>query len=187
MRGNSRRPQSKWLVHYLQGGNSNCRQRGNLIVANHGESGTGAKVAKDRTGPDLDERPSISLFTEPGDSCRQINPFSPTRRRPTVDYSLVAGDAQRHQFQACLPYGHHAQYQSFYVRKLRKPCQNLGRAGDRYGVLASGKLWKGGRDLNSETFRWNPAGANPAWQSWTCSPKRVLRGGGATHPAKRRQ
>jgi hypothetical protein len=23
----------------------------------------------------------------------------------------------------------------------------------RYGVLASGKLWKGGRDSNSETFR----------------------------------
>src|SRR5208337_2735903 len=23
----------------------------------------------------------------------------------------------------------------------------------RYGVLASGKLWEGGRDLNSETFR----------------------------------
>ena len=35
MRGNSKRPQSKRLVHYLQGGNSNCRQRGNLIVANH--------------------------------------------------------------------------------------------------------------------------------------------------------
>ena len=23
----------------------------------------------------------------------------------------------------------------------------------KYGVLASGKLWEGGRDLNSETFR----------------------------------
>ena len=34
MRGNSKRPQSKRLVHYLQGGNSNCRQRENLIVAN---------------------------------------------------------------------------------------------------------------------------------------------------------
>src|SRR5208337_3546993 len=26
-------------------------------------------------------------------------------------------------------------------------------SGVRYGVLASGKLWEGGRDLNSETFR----------------------------------
>ncbi len=50
--------------------------------------------------------PSISLFTEPGDSCGQINPFLPTRRRPTVDHSLVAGGAQRHQLQACLPDGH---------------------------------------------------------------------------------
>ena len=35
-RGNSRRPQFKRLVHYPRGGNSNCRQKGNLIVANQG-------------------------------------------------------------------------------------------------------------------------------------------------------
>ncbi len=103
----------------------------------HGASGSRApaqRLPKTELGPISTSAPSISLFTEPGDSCGQINPFSPTRRRPTVDYSLVAGGAQRHQFQACLPYGHHAQCRSFYVRKLRKPCQNLGRAGDRYGV-----------------------------------------------------
>src|SRR5271157_4433692 len=124
------------LPHELQGPILHFRTLPSATASSRGvgEPGTGAKVAKDRTGPDLDERPSISLFTEPGDSCGQINPFSPTRRHPTIDYSLVAGDAQRHQLQACLPYGHHAQYQSFYVRKLRKPCQNLGRAGDRYGV-----------------------------------------------------
>ena len=122
----------------------------------HGASGSRApaqRLPKTELGPISTSAPSISFFTEPGDSCGQINPFSPTRRHPTIDYSLVAGDAQRHQLQACLPHGHHAQCLFFYVRKLRKPCQNLGRAGDRYGVLASGKLWKGGRDLNSETFR----------------------------------
>src|SRR5208337_715511 len=35
-RGTSRRPQFKRLVHYPRGGNSSCRQKGNLIVANHG-------------------------------------------------------------------------------------------------------------------------------------------------------
>ena len=50
-------------------------------------------------------------------------------------------------------------------------------AGTIHHVLASGKLWKGGRDSNSETFQRNPAGTNPAWQSWTSSRKRVLRGG----------
>ena len=45
-------------------------------------------------------------------------------------------------------------------------------------VLASGKLGKGGRASNSETFHWNPAGINPAWQSRASSQKRVLRGAG---------
>jgi hypothetical protein len=44
--------------------------------------------------------------------------------------------------------------------------------------LASGKLGKGGRASNSETFYWNPAGVNPAWQSRASSQKRVLRGAG---------
>ena len=55
---------------------------------------TDRRLDKDRTGPDLDERPSISLCAEPGDSCAQINPFFPTRRRSPVDRSLVAGGAQ---------------------------------------------------------------------------------------------
>ena len=33
------------------------------------------------------------------DSCGQINPFLPARRRPTVDHSLVAGGAQRQGLQ----------------------------------------------------------------------------------------
>ena len=35
--------------------------------------------------------------------------FFPTRRRPTVDHSLVAGGTQRQSLQACLPDGHTAQ------------------------------------------------------------------------------
>src|SRR5208337_4956704 len=38
-RGTSRRPQFKRLVHYPRGGNSSCRQKGNLIVANHMTAG----------------------------------------------------------------------------------------------------------------------------------------------------
>src|SRR5208337_2557920 len=38
-RGTSRRPQFKRLVHYPRGGNSSCRQKGNLIVANHSHNG----------------------------------------------------------------------------------------------------------------------------------------------------
>ena len=47
--------------------------------------------------------PLFLLCTEPGDSCGKSNPFPPTRRRPTVDHSLVAGGAQRQWLQACLP------------------------------------------------------------------------------------
>ena len=38
-----------------------------------------------------------------------------------------------------------------------------------------------------ETFRRSPGGVNPSRQSLASSRKRVLRGGGAIHPAKRRQ
>ena len=41
-------------------------------------------------GPISTSEPSISLCTEPGDSCGQIHPFLPTRRRSPVDRSLVA-------------------------------------------------------------------------------------------------
>ena len=71
---------------------------------------TDSRFAKDRTGPDLDERPLyIHYVTEPGDSCGKIKPFFPTRHRPTVDHSLVAGGAQRQWLQARLPDGHTAQ------------------------------------------------------------------------------
>ena len=51
----------------------------------------------------------IHYVTEPGNSCGKIKPFFPTRHRPTVDHSLVAGDAQRQWLQARLPDGHTAQ------------------------------------------------------------------------------
>jgi hypothetical protein len=41
-------------------------------------------------GPISTSEPSISLCAEPGDSCGQIHPFLPTRRRSPVDRSLVA-------------------------------------------------------------------------------------------------
>src|SRR5208337_5099448 len=49
-RGTSRRPQFKRLVHYPRGGNSSCRQKGNLIVANQltvGAAHQGAVAAVD--------------------------------------------------------------------------------------------------------------------------------------------
>ncbi len=57
---------------------------------------TDSRIGKDRTGPDLEERPLyIQYVTEPGNLFGKINPFLPARRRPTVDHSLVAGGAQR--------------------------------------------------------------------------------------------
>ena len=63
MRGNSRRPQSKWLVHYLQGGNSNCRQRGNLIVANQRSS---RRAVSSLFEDALGHADVLSQFTRPG-------------------------------------------------------------------------------------------------------------------------
>jgi hypothetical protein len=70
---------------------------------------TDRRIAKDRMGPIWPSGPSILLCTETGDSCGESNPFPPTRRRPTVDHSLVAGGAQRQWLQACLPDGHQPQ------------------------------------------------------------------------------
>src|SRR5271157_6397569 len=86
----------------------------------------------------------IQYVTEPGNCFGQLNPFLPARRHPTVGHSLVAGGAQRQWLQVSLPDGHTAQGPSLYVRFAQAVT---------YGVLASGKLWRGGRDLNSETFR----------------------------------
>ena len=52
--------------------------------------GTDRRIAKTERGPISTSGPSISLCAEPGDSCAQINPFLPTRRRSPVDRSLVA-------------------------------------------------------------------------------------------------
>ncbi len=105
---------------------------------------------KDRTGPDLHERPPyIQYVTKPGDYCGKINPFLLTRCRPTVEHSLAAGDAQRRWLQARLRACRMAiSRNASSLPDFREFAQAV-----RYGVLASGKLWKGGRDLNSETFR----------------------------------
>src|SRR5208337_5424961 len=71
---------------------------------------TDRRFVKDRKEPDLEERPLyIQYVTEPGDSRGKINPFLPTRLRPTVKHSLAAGDAQRQWLQARLPDDHTAQ------------------------------------------------------------------------------
>ncbi len=49
-----------------------------------------AELRKTERGPISTSEPSISLCAEPGDSCGQIHPFLPTRRRSPVDRSLVA-------------------------------------------------------------------------------------------------
>ena len=49
------------------------------------------RIGKEPTGPDLDERPPyIKYVTEPGDFYGQNNLFPSTRRRSSVDRSLVA-------------------------------------------------------------------------------------------------
>jgi hypothetical protein len=48
-------------------------------------------------------------FPSTGDSRGKINPFLPTRCRPTVEHSLAAGDAKRQWLQAHLPNGHQPQ------------------------------------------------------------------------------
>ncbi len=80
-----------------------------------GYSATDRRIAKT-------ERDPISTSTPPMLLCHRTRRFLrtnqtvlplPARRRPTVDHSLVAGGAQRHQFQACLPDGHQTQCLSF--------------------------------------------------------------------------
>ncbi len=65
-----------------------------------------AELSKSERGPISTSGPSISLCAEPGDSCAQINPVLPTRRRSPVDRSLVAGGAPRQRLEACLPDAH---------------------------------------------------------------------------------
>jgi hypothetical protein len=44
---------------------------------------TASRIGKNRTGPDLDERPvSIQYVTEPSDCCGKINPFLTDSLRP---------------------------------------------------------------------------------------------------------
>ena len=62
---------------------------------------TDRRIGKDRTGPDLDERPLyLSMSPKQAIPAEKINPFLPTRCRPTVDHSLAAEDAQRQWLQA---------------------------------------------------------------------------------------
>src|SRR5271157_1729818 len=69
-----------------------------------------ADLSKIGRGPISTNGPSIIEYvTEPGDSCREINPLFLARRRRTLDHSLVAGGAQRQWLQARLRDGHQPQ------------------------------------------------------------------------------
>ena len=76
-------------------------------------------------GPIWPSGPSVLLCTEPGSSGGKSNPFPSTRRRPTVDHSLVAGGAQRQWLQACLPKANHrfplASFSAFLATARRAP------------------------------------------------------------------
>ncbi len=75
------------------------------------------------------------------------------------------------------------------VREIRKP-GSVGARGEqspRATRLAPGKLGKGGRASNSETFRWNPAGNQSRLETLGQRPEASLAWGRATYPAKRRQ
>ncbi len=60
-------------------------------------------LSKTERGPISMSGPTIIQYvTKPGDSRGKINPFLPTRCRPTVKHSPAAGDAQRLWLQARL-------------------------------------------------------------------------------------
>ena len=91
----------------------------------------------------------IQYVTEPGDSCEQGKPFSQLAvDQPlailTWHEALHASGSRR----ACLIHIKRGACSLVVLRDLPEFAQAV-----RYGVLASGKLWKGGRDSNSETFR----------------------------------
>jgi len=84
-----------------------------------GISVTDRRIAKDRTGPDLDERPSILLCHRTRRFLRTNQTILPARRRPTVVHSLVPRGTRRHPLEACLPDGHEPQCLSFPCRHTR--------------------------------------------------------------------
>ena len=71
-------------------------------------------------GPDLAERTLYLIMHRARQFLRKIQSVPPTRRRPTVDHSLVAGGAQRQWLQACLPDGHQPQCPPLYVPSAHK-------------------------------------------------------------------
>ena len=99
-------------------------------------------------------RAALLLFqyvTEPGDFYGQNNLFLFTRRHSSLDRSLVAKALNPSLFRrACR------------MAISRNSCSLLDfpefAQAVKYGVLASGKLWEGGRDLNSENLSLKPCG-----------------------------
>ena len=68
---------------------------------------TECRIPKDRTGPDLDERPLyLSMSPNQAIVAEKSIRFFPARRRSTVDHSLVPSGARGRWFRACLPGGY---------------------------------------------------------------------------------
>src|SRR5208337_1377629 len=72
-------------------------QRGQVVrrPSPAGYSDTNRRIAKNRTGPDLDGRPLYLSMSQDGQFHRTNPSFFLARRRPTVDRSLLAGGAKR--------------------------------------------------------------------------------------------
>ena len=81
---------------------------------------TDCRIAKDRMGLIWPSGPSILIMHRARQFLWKIQSVPPTRRRPTVDHSLVAGGAQRQWLQACLPDGHQPQCPLLYVPSAHK-------------------------------------------------------------------
>ena len=95
-------PAPRSASHAVTSGVRSCADPPPLVLP-----ASDCRIAKDRMGPIWPSGPSILLCTEPGNSGGKSNPFPSTRRRPTVDHSLVAGGAQRQWLQTCLPKANH--------------------------------------------------------------------------------
>ncbi len=74
---------------------------------------------------------SLDKLVEIREESRQIHPLLPTRRRSSVDRSLVAGGARRQWLQACLPDGHTTQC-------LFSPCLRVSKSVIKKGSCNSG-------------------------------------------------
>jgi|SRR5271157_5421494 len=108
---------------------------------------TNSRIGKDRTGPGLLSSPSVfSMSPNQATPAEKSIRFSPLA---AVQPLNILSGPETHNAS-----GSRRACRMAISRNPRSPPRfpEFAQA-VRYGVLASGKLWEGGRDLNSETFR----------------------------------